>query len=88
MFEAAPRADALVLYKTHPARVRAVADKIEIELEGGQTKRVRPKDLLLLHPGPLHRLSDLVRALGQPHRCLGAAGGGRHQFGRAGGAGV
>ena len=59
MFETAPRADALVLYKTHPARVVAVADKIEIELEGGQTKRVRPKDIVLLHPGPLHRLADL-----------------------------
>ena len=59
MFEAAPRADALVLYKTHPARVLAVADKIEIELEGGQTKRVRSKDVALLHPGPLRRLADL-----------------------------
>ena len=44
----------LVLYKSRPAIVTAVSDKIEIELEGGKSKRVRPKDILLLHPGPLH----------------------------------
>ena len=44
----------LVLYKSRPAIVTAVTDKIDIELEGGKTKRVRPKDILLLHPGPLH----------------------------------
>jgi hypothetical protein len=36
-----------------------VGDKIEIELEGGQIKRVRPKDIKLLHPGPLSSLADL-----------------------------
>ena len=53
------RADSLVLYKTHPARVLAVGEKLEIELQGGQTKRVRDKDLVLLHPGPLRSLGDL-----------------------------
>jgi len=53
------RPDSLVLYKIHPARVLALGEKIEIELEGGQTKRVRPKDIRLLHPGPLHSLTDL-----------------------------
>jgi exoribonuclease-2 len=54
-----PRPDSLVLYKGHPARVLIVGEKIEIELEGGQTKRVRPKDITLLHPGPLRSLADL-----------------------------
>jgi len=52
-------ADSLVLYKIHPARVLSVGDKIEIELEGGQSKRVRPKDITPLHPGPLKRLAEL-----------------------------
>lgn len=49
----------LVLYKIRPARVLAIADKIEIELEDGKTKRVRGKDVKLLHPGPLQSLRDL-----------------------------
>jgi exoribonuclease-2 len=53
------RPGGLVLYKIRPARVLAVGDKIEIELEGGQIKRVRPKDIKLLHPGPLSSLDDL-----------------------------
>lgn len=59
MHQGSPRVDALVLYKSRPARVRALDDKIDLELEGGQTKRVRPKDILPLHPGPLRQLSDL-----------------------------
>ncbi|WPL17601.1 Ribonuclease R [Thiorhodovibrio winogradskyi] len=58
-----PRIDALVLYKSRPARVSALDDKIELELEGGQTKRVRLKDVVLLHPGPLRRLADLTAGL-------------------------
>lgn len=57
--QAAPRPDSLVLYKIRPARVLALDEKIEIELEGGQIKRVRPKDIRLLHPGPLRSLTDL-----------------------------
>jgi exoribonuclease-2 len=45
--------------------VLSVGEKIEIEIEGGQTKRVRPKDIVLLHPGPLHRLADLTPRSGQ-----------------------
>jgi exoribonuclease-2 len=59
------RADSLVLYKTHPARVLAVGEKIEIELESGQTKRVRPKDIAVLHPGPLTRLGELTPRQGE-----------------------
>lgn len=50
---------ALVLYKIRPARITEVSDKISLELEGGKTKRVRDKDVLLLHPGPLASLSQL-----------------------------
>jgi exoribonuclease-2 len=51
---------ALVLYKIRPARVTEVSDKICLELEGGKTKRVRDKDVVLLHPGPLSSLSQLA----------------------------
>ena len=50
---------ALVLYKIRPARVTEVSDKISLELEGGKTKRVRDKDVELLHPGPLGSLNQL-----------------------------
>jgi exoribonuclease-2 len=63
--QAAPRPDSLVLYKIRPARVVAVADKIDIEIDGGQTKRVRPKDVVTLHPGPLRSLRELTPCEGQ-----------------------
>jgi exoribonuclease II len=58
-------ADSLVLYKIRPARVVSIGEKIEIEIDGGQIKRVRPKDIALLHPGPLRRLADLTPRAGQ-----------------------
>ncbi len=54
-----------MLYKVRPARVVALGEKIEIELERGQTKRVRAKDIELLHPGPLRSLSELVPQEGE-----------------------
>ncbi len=56
---------ALVLYKIRPARVTEVSDKIGLELEGGKTKRVRDKDVTLLHPGPLSSLSQLTPLEGE-----------------------
>lgn len=53
-----------MLYKVRPARVVSVGEKIEIELDGGN-KRVRPKDVELLHPGPLRALADLVPQEGE-----------------------
>jgi exoribonuclease-2 len=53
------KAGALVLYKIRPARVTEVTDKIVIELEGGKSKRVRDKDIVLLHPGPVSNLKNL-----------------------------
>ena len=61
-----PPQNSLVLYKVRPARVIGVGEKIEIELEGGQTKRVRAKDVELLHPGPLRSLGELQPLKGEP----------------------
>jgi exoribonuclease-2 len=60
-----PPENSLVLYKSRPARVVQVAEKIEIDLGQGQVKRVRPKDVTLLHPGPLHSLSELTPRSGE-----------------------
>ena len=52
--------NSLVIYRSRPARVVSVAgDKLSLELEGGEVARVRPKDVSLLHPGPLHSLTGL-----------------------------
>lgn len=54
------RVDSLVLYKNRPARITTTGDKkIDIQTEAGQTVSVRPKDVTLLHPGPLRSLHDL-----------------------------
>lgn len=55
-----PLQNSLVSYKRKPARVVGVADKLEIMLDDGQTCRVRPKDVLLIHPGPVHDVGDLT----------------------------
>ncbi len=52
----------LVLYKTAPAIIDHVADKISIQLADGKTVNVRPKDIQLLHPGPLKSLHELDQA--------------------------
>lgn len=51
--------NSLVLYKNGPARVAALGDKLDIELEDGRSLRVRLKDVLLLHPGPLRTPREL-----------------------------
>ena len=51
--------NSLVLYKKRPARVVRSGERLEIELEGGNLAKVRPKDFLLLHPGPLQSLGQL-----------------------------
>ena len=48
-----------VLYRQRPARVAQAGERLEIELEDGKPVKVRAKDVVLLHPGPLERLSDL-----------------------------
>lgn len=48
-----------MLYKIHPAIVSSVSDKVEIQLAGGKSRRVRDKDVSVLHPGPLASLGAL-----------------------------
>jgi exoribonuclease-2 len=59
------RKEGLVLYKTRPARVARVGKKLQIELEGGESLSVRPKDVVRLHPGPLHSLDELRPQTGE-----------------------
>jgi exoribonuclease-2 len=47
------RAQSLALYKNRPVLVLEVGDRIEIGLEDGSSLRVRDKDLLPLHEGPV-----------------------------------
>jgi len=56
--------NSLVLYKHNPAIVTSVGDKIEIILRGGKTKKVRDKDIQLLHKGPISGFSALVDSEG------------------------
>ncbi|MCW8891241.1 MAG: RNB domain-containing ribonuclease [Sedimenticola sp.] len=63
VYKAAP--GSLALYKIRPARVTQVSDKIDIDLGAGKGKRVRDKDIVVLHPGPLNRLEDLVELEGE-----------------------
>ncbi len=42
-----------------------LGDRLEIELEGGEIVRVRPKDVTILHPGPLSSLEDLRPQTGE-----------------------
>ncbi len=49
----------LVLYKNGPALIDQVGDKIAIQTANGKSIKVRPKDIQLLHPGPLKSLAEL-----------------------------
>ena len=56
-------ADSFVLYKQRPARIVEPGEKkITIQTEGGERLSVRPKDVQLLHRGPLRSLGELNRA--------------------------
>ncbi len=55
----------LVLYKRRPARVIQIEPRLEIELEDGNRAKVRSKDVLLIHPGPLQSLKDLTEQKGE-----------------------
>jgi len=56
------KSGALVYYKTKAAVVTGLNDKIEI-LFFKTTKRVRDKDIILLHPGPAGEVADLDMSL-------------------------
>ena len=55
----------LALYKNRPALVKKPSERPEIELENGKTVKVRPKDIVLLHPGPLQDLTALKPQAGE-----------------------
>ena len=57
--------NSLVLLKTKPARVIRVAEKVELDLGKGKTAKVRLKDVILLHPGPLQSLDELRTLAGE-----------------------
>jgi len=59
MPEAAIRENSLVLYRARPARVQRADEKLSLELEGGESAKVRAKDVTPLHPGPLKSLAEL-----------------------------
>ncbi len=54
----------LVVYRGRPARVLRLTDKLEIELPDGNRAKVRLKDVLVLHPGPVERLNGLSQREG------------------------
>jgi exoribonuclease-2 len=58
--------DALVIYKTRPARIGDIADKITLILANGETVKVREKDFVFLHPGPLNGQLDDFSLLPSP----------------------
>lgn len=58
------RQQSLVLYKTRPAVVTAVSKKLTIATADGPLS-VRPKDVTLLHPGPLAGLGQLAPLQGE-----------------------
>ena len=59
-----PSPGSLVLYKTRQALVKLISDKIDILIEGGKSKRVRAKDISVLHPGPVTDLPQLIASEG------------------------
>ena len=64
MADSKPRQDSLVLYKSRPARVMQAGAKLALVLDNGKTVNVRPKDVTLLHPGPLRSLTSLTEPTG------------------------
>ena len=59
-----PARYSLILYKERPGIVMQAGKKLTIELADGQSLSVRPKDVLLLHPGPMHSLAELIEPAG------------------------
>ena len=55
--------DSLVLHKTKPALVLHSGDKLELLFQDGKKLSVRPKDVTVLHPGPID-FGELKRPAG------------------------
>ena len=55
------RINSLVLYKNRPGRIVEMgAKKMTVDVAGSKSVSVRPKDVTLLHPGPLVSLAQLL----------------------------
>ena len=65
MSESELRSGSLVLYKGRPAFIRWARKRLQIELDGGETLKVRPKDVVLLHPGPIGSVDELGPCTGE-----------------------
>jgi len=57
--------NSLVIYKGRPARVVRKAERMEIILPDGNLAKVRDKDVIFLHPGPIHDLKELKPQIGE-----------------------
>jgi exoribonuclease-2 len=63
--------NALAVYKNKPALVREKGqDKIVIALGGGDSIKVREKDIEILHPGPVKDFNEIVKGGAQPDSAL------------------
>jgi len=49
----------LVAYKKRPALIIENSPDLQIELEDGRTQKVRSKDIILIHPGPILDIAHL-----------------------------
>jgi exoribonuclease II len=49
----------LVAYKNRPALIVENSPDLQIELEDGRTQKVRAKDIILIHPGPVLNIANL-----------------------------
>jgi exoribonuclease II len=49
----------LVAYKNRPALIAENSPDLQIELEDGRTQKVRSKDIILVHPGPVLKIAHL-----------------------------
>jgi exoribonuclease-2 len=49
----------LVAYKNRPALVTGRGEKLDISVEGGESLRVREKDVELIHPGPIRSMDEV-----------------------------
>ena len=73
MTNAEPFLNSLVIYKLKAAHVvEANNKKLTIRLADGEQLSVRPKDVLLLHPGPVKSLHDLAENAAMPEELLTA----------------
>ncbi len=64
MSEAKFNSKSLILYKQKVGIIQKIGKKIEIKLSDGQAVSVRPKDIQLLHPGPIQQFSELKEVTG------------------------